>query len=139
MTANPASNHIWNAYAGDFTGFCIGFQPEIFEGYANGPIHYVPELPVFRGDEDTMAYFVNLIYLKHEQYRAEAEYRISRFWPPNEPTINQRKLQATPQQVAEVIIGYKAPAEFADFVYKQLPNTLIRIANPDGTGGVILS
>ena len=137
LTANPANGHMWEAYAGTFTGFCVGFHPQAFRGYANGPIHYESELPVFRGDEEPMTHFMNLLYVKHEQYLKEEEYRINRFWPA-EPTSTHRKLRVSLSQIAEVIIGHRAPEGFADFVCFHLPGIPIRIARPDVNGEVML-
>jgi hypothetical protein len=137
LTADPANAHMWNAYAGNFSGFCIGFYPDAFDGYACGPMHYVPELPVFKGNEETTEFFANLIYVKHEQYEPEKEFRVNRFWPSS-PTDSQRKIRAGRHQIAEVIIGCNAPAGFADFVRQHIPGIAIRIARPDGNDGVIL-
>jgi hypothetical protein len=137
LTANPANAHMWNAYAGNFSGFCIGFYPDAFDGYACGPMHYVSELPVFKGGEDTTEYFANLIYVKHNQYESEQEFRVNRFWP-SKPSNDQRKIRAGRHQIVEVIIGCNAPTDFVDFVRQYIPGITIRIAHPDGKGEVTL-
>jgi hypothetical protein len=137
LTPNPSSNHMWGAYADDFNGFCIGYKPETFQTYSSGPVTYVPQLPVFRGNEDHGQRFQNLIFLKHEQYALEEEYRVHRFWGEN-ATTDQRKVLISPTQIAEVIIGYRVPPDFIDFVHQNLPGVPIRTARPDGNGGVTL-
>jgi len=137
LTAEPANAHMWNAYSGNFSGFCIGFYADTFDSYACGPMHYVPELPVFKGNEEPEEYFANLIYVKHDQYEPEKEFRVNRFWP-SKPTDDQRKIRAGRHQIAEVIIGHNAPSGFADFVRQHIPGIALRTARPDGNGGVIL-
>jgi len=137
LTANPANEHLWQGYAADFSGFSIGFQPQLFDEYGGGRIIYVPELPVFKGNEDPSTYMVNQILLKRKQYEPEDEFRITRFWPAK-PTADQRKIHARPQQVAEVVIGYRASAALTATIQQYLPATPIRVARPNGSGGVLL-
>lgn len=139
MTAAPAILAMWESYAANFTGFCIGFSSDTFWGYSGGPVIYVDPLPVFKGNEGPMYWMVNQIHLKHKQYGFEEEYRIRRFWPPGQPTVEQRKIKARPEQVKDVIIGYNAPPEVAELCRIHLPHITVRIARPDGNGGLSIT
>lgn len=142
MTANHAKLEMWESYAVNFTGFCIGFSSDTFSGIGvgGGITTYVDTLPVFKGNEETMFWMMNQTHVKHKQYEFEDEYRIRKFWPPGEPaSINQRKIRARPEQVTDVIIGFNAPAKVAELCREHLPHISIRTARPDGNGGVALS
>lgn len=137
LTANAASGHMWREYSANFSGFCIGFYPQLFDDYGCGPITYVPELPVFKGNEEAGAYLINQVFLKQEQYRPEEEFRVTRFWP-TPPTLEERKIRASAQQVAEIIIGHGAPASLIGLARQHLPGVTIRLARPGSDDKVVL-
>jgi hypothetical protein len=139
MTADPARLEMWEGYANHFTGFCIGFSDDTFLGLGGGPARYVDTLPVFKGNEDAMFWMVNQTHVKHIRYEFENEYRIRKFWPKGQPSVEQRKIRARPEQVVDVIIGCNAPANVAELCRQFLPHISFRIARPDSNGGVVIT
>lgn len=110
LTENCDNDFMWNKYANNEEGFCIGYNTKIlFRSIGmGGPVEYVDELPkVF--PEPFMEPFVatrNRIFFKHKKWIDEDEYRTSKFFP-NKATIEDRQVEIPKSAFNKVIIGSK--------------------------------
>jgi hypothetical protein len=114
LTAYNKELSMWEKYADEHKGFCVGFHSKIlfndplhFGG--GGPVDYVEALPVIHPLDDYELRNIKLVYSKLNSWEFEKEYRVHKF---NEYgfTPEQRKVVLPDSVFAEVILGANMPA-----------------------------
>lgn len=83
LTGNPNNDKMWNKYADDMKGYCIGFDPFILfkQLGGGGMVNYSPELPIVypepkHSHTEQMFYQV---FCKEDKWSFEEEYRTHTF------------------------------------------------------------
>jgi len=127
LTAIRNNHAMWNEYADNHTGFCIGFKaiPLFKSGIfgAGGEVSYFDELPLIKGN-DNYERKVNLqIFSKLKKYEYEKEYRLVKIHP-------QTRSPKVPIEIySEILLGAKMPNEHKDEIKKianeKFPNAKI--------------
>ena len=85
LTENCNNSFMWNKYANNEEGFCIGYNTKVLFSFLGmgGPVEYVDEMPIIL-PEPFMDSFIatrNRIFFKHKKWIVEEEYRTSKFYP----------------------------------------------------------
>lgn len=79
LTENPNSNHLWEDYAKNSTGFCIGYNTEIMFQFlgGGGKVIYVDELPIIKPEPimDHKEIHHKTVFFKERKWEKEDEYR----------------------------------------------------------------
>lgn len=108
LTENWNNPDMWNAYADNEKGFCIGYDTKILFNHlgGGGEVIYVDELPEilpepFMQPEVAMQ---RRVYYKTKKWEFEDEYRTKKFWPnPAKPSDRQIKLPK--ETFKQIILG----------------------------------
>lgn len=81
LTAFPDNFDMWNKYANNGAGFCVGYNSvKLFEFVGGGGIvQYVDELPIIKYDDDNHTEQIKQVFFKEEKWRFEKEYRTHKF------------------------------------------------------------
>lgn len=81
LTAYPDNLDMWNKYANNGNGFCVGFDSiKLFEHVGGGgKVHYVEELPIIYYDDDNTTEQIKQIFFKETKWSFEKEYRTHKF------------------------------------------------------------
>ncbi|AWL08070.1 hypothetical protein HME7025_00187 [Aquirufa nivalisilvae] len=109
---------MWSHYAREHSGYCIGFYEEklrnsgLFDN--GGPVSYPSEeeypiihpLEDIKGEPETI--FKNS-HNKAKDWFYEKEYRLTKFFHKEIPTLNCRQIHINSDYIAEVIIGLRTP------------------------------
>ena len=133
------SNTMWTKYGLNHTGFCVGFNPEIFCPHfgGGGEVIYRPTLPVIMPtpyhDYDMQSHLQ--IYFKETKWSFENEYRLRRFLI-NGYRNEDRKILFPSDAYKEIIFG----ANMSDFHKNEirelakhlLPNVIFKQASVSG-------
>ena len=114
LTENWNNDAMWEKYANDEKGFCIGYNTRVMFKYlgGGGPVTYADEIPIimpepFMQPEQAMR---NRIYYKLKKWEFEEEYRTKKFWP-NPPSISDRQIKLPIEAFNRVILGNKMSDE----------------------------
>ncbi len=108
LTAEKCLDEMWNKYANNHTGFCIGYNSEILFKYlgGGGKVEYVEKLPILlpypiMKEEEIMW---KQVYFKENKWSFEEEYRTQKFWK-NKAELKDRQIQLPKEAFNCVILG----------------------------------
>lgn len=110
LTWNNASNFMWNDYAKNYCGFCVGYHSKILfqecreSGLGGGLVHYEDTLPIIMPSDPIEEKFTKQVFFKLKNFYYEQEYRIVKMW---EPPVSEevRKVKISAKAFTEIIIG----------------------------------
>lgn len=131
MTTDCKNEYMWNKYANNHEGFCVGFNTsELFPligGFSR--VHYYDQLPIIDYWKDSLETKHNKrIYSKERKWEFENEYRVHKMWP-QPATTEQRQIHFPPSSLTEIYLGQKMPEshreEIKSIAAKKYPNTSI--------------
>lgn len=115
LTEDPLNEYMWDNYADNNKGFCIGLDTDVVINNLNvfgscGPVQYYKELPLrslfFDKKEGEPAFFD--AFQKLDKWRFEKEYRVFLF--KERPLEEQeRRIKIPKESIVEVILGVKIP------------------------------
>lgn len=88
MTENPKSMYLWDKYAINHTGICVGYNPRIlFEDDTRfgqcGTVDYYDSLPIIHPNANSQDKTILQIYSKLKEWHQEEEFRIVKTYPEN--------------------------------------------------------
>lgn len=112
LTANKLKVEMWEKYAEDHKGFCVGFHTETLFNHlgGGGEVVYEDTLPdILPSDDDTVEFFKQ-VYFKEKKWKFEEEYRTHKFWP-NPATEKERTIMLSQTVFKEIIFGHFMPEE----------------------------
>lgn len=109
--SSALSLEMWESYGSSFSGFCVGFNPELISqaGAGIAPVLYFPDnnCPEIEPSPlDDNSDFLSCILLKNEKYKFENEYRI---WTHK---VVNGDLKIPVEAIVEIIIGFRMKDEF---------------------------
>jgi len=145
LTANPKIIKLWEEYAANHQGFCIGissqFVRENLDKFGScGPVIYddnFPSISPFVNLRDETPSFITQAYHKLTKWGFEEEYRVFKI-KDNELPNNERTIYIEPKAILEVILGTNMSSEIKkeviNFINKELPSTKILQAELDRDG-----
>ncbi|MCQ2326916.1 MAG: DUF2971 domain-containing protein [Bacteroidales bacterium] len=108
MTEDSDNKYLWENYANNYAGICVGFDTEILCAINNGisgggAVTYYKQLPYIDISRDSIEkQFEKKIFSKDSMYAKEKEYRFIKSGIKNE---NQRKLIFPNNAILKIIIG----------------------------------
>lgn len=108
LTANPCLDKMWNEYADNSKGFCVGYNTiEIFKYLGGGgDVVYVDELPIIMPapimTEDEILH--KTVFYKERIWDYEEEYRTTKFFT-NDASIDDRRITLPMEVFNCVILG----------------------------------
>ncbi|MEY8758990.1 DUF2971 domain-containing protein [Chryseobacterium tongliaoense] len=108
LTAENKLERMWQKYANNHTGFCIGYNSRIlFESLGGGgKVEYVESLPIIMPDpimdRETQRY--KQIYHKLKEWEFEKEYRTQKFWFDG-VSLDKRQIEIPTKAFHHVILG----------------------------------
>ena len=108
LTENWNNDQMWNKYADNEKGICIGYDTKIMFKFlgGGGEVEYCDELPIVM-PEPFMHYaeaMRNRVYFKLKKWEFEEEYRTKKFYP-NIATIKDRQIQLPQNAFKKIILG----------------------------------
>ncbi|MBR9855545.1 MAG: DUF2971 domain-containing protein [Algicola sp.] len=108
LTENWNNDSMWNKYANNGQGFCIGYDTRIMFKFlgGGGPVTYEDEIPIimpepFMKFEEAMR---NRVYYKLKKWEFEEEYRTKKFWP-HPASISDRQIKLPREAFNRIIFG----------------------------------
>lgn len=108
LTANFNNDSMWEKYAEDEKGFCIGYNSSILLPLmgGGGEVTYTNEIPkVFPEPKmDFTSQMVYRAYYKEKKWQFEEEYRTRKFYP-NPVSQHDRRVELPIEAFAKVILG----------------------------------
>lgn len=108
LTENCNNNAMWDKYADNGKGFCIGYNSREMFRYigGGGRVEYVDTLPIIL--PEPFMHFAeslkNRVYSKTTQWSFEEEYRTKKFWK-NSATTEDRQIQLPKEAFNKIILG----------------------------------
>ena len=84
VTANPSNSRMWEEYANNHTGFCVGFDSTklAMASGGGGPVTYTDCIPDIRIWVDSPEEeHVKRVFYKEKKWEYEQEYRLCKIWP----------------------------------------------------------
>lgn len=110
MTEACNNEKMWQKYANEHKGFCIGISTVFFENYAlrGGPIEYFEELPSIDFEKDSLDEIITKNFYKEAKWSFEKEYRIAKRWN-HKVTTDERIIKIPDDCIIEIILGKNMP------------------------------
>lgn len=106
LTANPNNDKMWNEYANEGKGFCVGYNlKELFNHLGGcGIVNYVDKLPIISPFMQWEESSFKRVYFKLKEFSFEEEYRAKKFWA--KPATQESRRLILPKNVfKEIILG----------------------------------
>ena len=112
LTADCRNNYLWNKYADNHKGFCIGFDWNRITRFIRGGgeviyVNKLPEIDLVKDDDYTKIY--KTIIYKEKKWEIENEYRLFKVWNLGQKVI--RNIKLPPNSIVEVLLGKKMSIE----------------------------
>jgi len=128
LTAIPDNITMWEYYANQHSGFCVGFhtiplckQEQYFGG--GGEVSYNDEFPIIKETDSLEKKHFLQIHSKLRKWEFEKEYRLTKF------NIQNRQAKIPNEIFAEIILGAKMPdeikKEIIDIASKKYPKAKV--------------
>ena len=120
MTANSKNGEMWEKYANNHKGFCVGYATDILFKHVGGggPVQYTEELPTIDFVKDNFeTKHVKNIFYKEKKWAFEDEYRLHTMWP-QVATVEQRNIKLPNECIVEIILGKFMSNESKDEIKK---------------------
>ena len=131
LTSDSNNEDMWNKYANNHTGICIGFDSKkLFDVVGGGgKVIYTDVLPTIDFIKDNFAEkHIKNIFFKESKWSFEKEYRLHMFWEIA-PTKEERNLPLLENSIVEVILGsriaMKNKTEIKSIVENKYPDVQI--------------
>lgn len=130
LTTDYMNDYLWDRYADNHKGFCIGFDWNRITRFirGGGEVEYVTLLPVidFANDDDYTKIAKTIIY-KEKKWEKENEYRLFKVWDYGQKVIRNIKLPR--DAIVQIVLGKKMCIEYKNeikaIVSKQYPETKV--------------
>lgn len=115
LTADPNNEAMWNKYADNHQGFCVGFDSgkiAMISG-GGGPVTYCDELPkILIWLDDLATEHVKRVFYKEKKWEFEKEYRLHRVWSLDALNNDVNRNVSLPDgSIVSIICGRNMPAE----------------------------
>ena len=124
MTADFNNNAMWEKYANQHKGLCIGFDSEmLFERVGGGgKVEYVNHLPVIEFlKDDVKLWHIKNIFFKEDKWSFEKEYRLHKMWE-DKATDDERNIELPQSCIREVILGKDMPPQDKEEIQEIIKN-----------------
>lgn len=118
LTADARNDKMWNKYADQHSGFCIGYNKLILEKYIGGagPVVYTDNLPHVRYFvDDVMTQHIKNTFFKTKQWSFEKEYRVHKLWE-HDVSNEERNIYVPEEAISVIVLGSKMPEENKDVI-----------------------
>lgn len=119
LTADPYNDIMWEKYAENHSGFCIGYGKKILEQSIKGgagPVLYAKDLPhIEYFKEDIMIQHCKNTYFKEMQWSYEKEYRMHKLWNID-VSEDERNIHVPKEAIVEIILGSEMSTENEDAI-----------------------
>lgn len=108
LTAENCLDSMWEKYADNHSGFCVGYNSKILFNFlgGGGKVEYPNELPILLPDpimcRDEIWW--KQIYFKEKKWEFEKEYRTQKFWEPP-ATMSDRQITLPKKAFNCIILG----------------------------------
>ncbi len=108
LTAENCLDSMWEKYADNHSGFCVGYNSRILFNFlgGGGKVEYPDELPILLPDpimsREEMRW--KQVYFKEKKWEFEQEYRTQKFWE-FPATISDRQITLPKEAFNCVILG----------------------------------
>lgn len=106
-TANSNREEMWEKYADNHKGLCIGFDTDLLSSVVGGgvPCIYVDKLPIvdFIRDNNDEKIIKKIVY-KESKWEFEEEYRLTKMWS-TKVSNDVRNIKLPQNTIVEVILG----------------------------------
>lgn len=130
LTAEPCLEAMWNKYADNNKGFCIGYNSRIlFDSLGGGgKVQYFDEMPVLKPDPIMTLDERNWkqVYFKERKWEFEEEYRTQKFWNKS-ANKTERQISIPKEAFNCVIIGNKMEQKEITELIKAVENNIGKI------------
>jgi hypothetical protein len=105
---------MWSHYADYHRGYCVGFWEEKLRSnlvLTGGRISYPPDncFPRLSPIGDPLTNLIQESHVKSKDWEYEEEYRMSKVFFPEVPTVRDRIHQFPDKAISEIIVGLNAP------------------------------
>ena len=109
VTADPSNERMWDEYAKEHTGFCVGFDSAklaMISG-GGGPITYCDKLPaIYIWVDSPEVEYEKRVFFKERHWEFEREYRLNITWPLSAIDYEvERNIQLPEGCIVSVICG----------------------------------
>lgn len=109
LTIDLTSFEMWEKYASNHAGFCVGFDPRMMlkdktKVGAFGLVEYFKKLPTIHPFEDSIQRAFKQIYYKEDKWKFEKEYRVHKLHP-KKISSTQRLFSVPEEAVIEIVFG----------------------------------
>ncbi|REC56133.1 hypothetical protein DRF62_04665 [Chryseobacterium piscium] len=108
LTAKPCLDEMWEKYADNSCGICIGYNTKILFKHlgGGGDVAYVDDLPLIMPAPimDDIEAFHKTVYFKEKKWEFEQEYRASKFFQ-NPASIKDRQIPIPKEAFNRIILG----------------------------------
>ena len=106
-TEKPALYEMWQGYAENGTGFCVGFDPNLlFDQFGGGgPVVYYDELPTITWRDSEIDEHHKQVFSKEQKWEFEHEYRTYKFYR-TPASVEDRRMPVPAHAYLEVIFGW---------------------------------
>lgn len=123
LTAEPCLNKMWNKYANNNKGFCIGYNSRIIFDYlgGGGQVKYFEELPTILPNPIMSSEEIHFyqLFAKEKKWDFEKEYRTHKFWK-NPIEIKDRQISLPKEAFNCIILGSRISIENKDDLIKSV-------------------
>ena len=131
LTAEPCLTDMWQKYANNSQGFCIGYNSRIMFEFlgGGGKVSYYDELPTILPEPimDHLEIHVLQIFSKEKKWEFENEYRTHKFW--EQPTgINERRIKLPKEAFNKIILGRNISDKNRDEITSAVINNIGNIS-----------
>ena len=131
MTEDCNNDEMWQKYANEHKGFCVGLDAAQLENHTSGSgrINYVEKLPIldFANDSIKTKVLTNILY-KEDKWSFEKEYRLFKRWDHRVRT-EERIIKIPDNCIIEIILGKNMSdqnkEEIKELVRNRHPHTTI--------------
>jgi hypothetical protein len=119
VTANDKNLKMWNDYAAEHAGICVGISTQVlFDSRyvgGGGDVAYTDNLPIILPSDTDATQITKQIFFKETKWDYEEEYRIFKLWN-HKIDDSYRKCVLPPEAFKEVIFGALMPDQHKDEV-----------------------
>ncbi|MBV7270561.1 DUF2971 domain-containing protein, partial [Winogradskyella luteola] len=130
LTAENCLESMWNKYADNGKGFCVGYNSRILFEYlgGGGKVEYVNELPTILPDPIMSREEIRWkqVYFKEKKWEFEKEYRTQKFWEIP-ATISDRQIILPRDAFNCVILGNNMSSDEKNDITQAIENEIGKI------------
>jgi len=127
LTAENHLEYMWNLYANNGKGFCIGYDTHVLFSYlgGGGPVLYGESAPVIRPTplESIESILVKKVLFKHKRYSREKEYRTYTVFKESDSN-EKRRIQLPKEAYKKIILGENISSNHRKEIITAVKNNL---------------